>query len=78
VDQRNVARATAAENDPSLVARQWQDSVVAVWTPGSRVSGFAVDSTGEEKPERADETRVDPKVVARISEDFAPYRALAK
>lgn len=32
------------ENDPSLLLSQWKDSVVAVWTPGSRASGFVVDA----------------------------------
>src|SRR5258707_3302384 len=34
------------ENDPSLLLPQWKDSVVAVWTPESRGSGFLVDSAG--------------------------------
>jgi hypothetical protein len=34
------------ENDPSLMLPQWQDSVVAVWTPESRASGFLVDASG--------------------------------
>ena len=33
-------------DDPSLLLPQWQDSVVAVWTPGSRASGFVVNATG--------------------------------
>src|SRR5258708_5155878 len=34
------------ENDPSLLLPQWKDSVVAIWTPESRGSGFLVDSAG--------------------------------
>jgi hypothetical protein len=34
------------ENDPSLLLPQWKDSVVAVWTPGARASGFVVDAAG--------------------------------
>ena len=34
------------ENDPPLLLSQWQDSVVAVWTPESRASGFVVDAAG--------------------------------
>ena len=34
------------ENDPSLLLPQWKDSVVAVWTPESRASGFVVDAAG--------------------------------
>src|SRR5207247_3653327 len=36
----------APENDPSLLLPQWKDSVVAVWTPQSRASGFVVDGAG--------------------------------
>lgn len=34
------------ENDPSLLLPAWKDSVVAVWTPSSRASGFVVDAAG--------------------------------
>ena len=34
------------ENDPSLLLPQWKDSVVAVWTPESRASGFLVHAAG--------------------------------
>jgi len=34
------------ESDPSLLLPQWKDSVVAVWTPESRASGFLVDAAG--------------------------------
>ena len=34
------------ENAPALLLPQWKDSVVAVWTPDSRASGFVVDATG--------------------------------
>jgi S1-C subfamily serine protease len=34
------------ENDPSLLLPEWKDSVVAVWTPESRVSGFVIDAAG--------------------------------
>jgi S1-C subfamily serine protease len=33
-------------HDPSLLLPQWQDSVVAVWTPNSRASGLVVDAAG--------------------------------
>src|SRR6185436_10323529 len=36
----------AAGNDPSFLLPQWQDSVVAIWTPESRASGFVVDAAG--------------------------------
>jgi hypothetical protein len=35
-----------ATNDPSLLLHEWKDSVVAVWTPVSRASGFVVDAAG--------------------------------
>ncbi|MCM3881682.1 MAG: serine protease [Vicinamibacterales bacterium] len=35
-----------AANDASLLLPQWQDSVVAVWTPEARASGFVVDAAG--------------------------------
>ena len=38
--------AAPKENDPSLLLPQWKDSVVAVWTPESRASGFVVDAAG--------------------------------
>jgi hypothetical protein len=34
------------ENDPALLLPQWKDSVVAVWTPETRASGFVVDASG--------------------------------
>jgi S1-C subfamily serine protease len=34
------------ENDPSFLLAKWQDSVVAVWSPTSRASGFVIDSRG--------------------------------
>jgi Trypsin-like peptidase domain len=38
--------AASQEDDPFLLLPQWQDSVVAVWTPDSRASGFVIDSAG--------------------------------
>jgi hypothetical protein len=38
--------AASKENDASLLLPQWKDSVVAVWTPESRASGFVVDAAG--------------------------------
>ena len=38
--------AASKEDDPSLLLPQWKDSVVAVWTPASRASGFLVDTAG--------------------------------
>jgi hypothetical protein len=34
------------ENDPSFLLSEWRDSVVAVWTPTSRASGFLADASG--------------------------------
>ena len=49
-----VASATAAtpgaapsvDVDPSSILMQWQDSVVALWTPTARASGFVFDARG--------------------------------
>ena len=35
-----------SEIDPSSLLTEWRDSVVAVWTPTSRASGFVVDAAG--------------------------------
>src|ERR1700730_2726256 len=40
------ASSAPTENAPSLLLPQWKDSVVAVWTPESRASGFVVDAAG--------------------------------
>jgi len=34
------------EADPAFLLPKWQDSVVAVWTPTNRASGFVVDGMG--------------------------------
>jgi hypothetical protein len=41
-----VSSVTARENAAALLLAQWQDSVVAVWTPESSASGFIVDAKG--------------------------------
>ena len=41
-----MASATPTENDPALLLPQWKDSVVVVWTPTARASGFVVDVSG--------------------------------
>ena len=38
--------AAPIENDSSLLRPQWQESVVSIWTPESRASGFLVDAAG--------------------------------
>jgi S1-C subfamily serine protease len=38
--------AAALETDPSFLLGQWKDSVVALWTPNTRASGFVVDAKG--------------------------------
>jgi hypothetical protein len=38
--------ATTSKTDPSLLASEWQGSVVAVWTPTRHASGFIVDARG--------------------------------
>jgi hypothetical protein len=34
------------DSDPSLLLSKWKESVVAIWTPESRASGFVVDASG--------------------------------
>jgi len=38
--------ATRSDTDPSFLASQWQDTVVALWTPTQHASGFVVDARG--------------------------------
>ena len=38
--------ATPSDTGPSLLASQWQESVVALWTPTQLASGFVVDARG--------------------------------
>ncbi|HEY1304359.1 MAG TPA: serine protease [Vicinamibacterales bacterium] len=38
--------ATPSATDPSALASQWQESVVALWTPTQHASGFVVDARG--------------------------------
>jgi len=52
-DNASVGRPTAAassatpsDTDPSFLASQWQQSVVALWTPTQHASGFVVDARG--------------------------------
>jgi S1-C subfamily serine protease len=34
------------ETDPRMLLRQWQDSVVALWSPTAHASGFLIDANG--------------------------------
>ena len=45
-DPSAAAGAPSVEAEPSLLLPRWQNSVVAVWTPTSRVSAFVVDARG--------------------------------
>jgi hypothetical protein len=38
--------ATPSETDPSVLVSQWQETVVALWTPTQHASGFVVDARG--------------------------------
>ncbi len=38
--------ATPSDTDPSFLASQWQETVVALWTPTQHASGFVVDARG--------------------------------
>jgi S1-C subfamily serine protease len=46
IDSATTAGAESLEKDPSFLLPQWQDSVVAVWTPDTRASGFVIDARG--------------------------------
>ena len=41
-----AASSAPKENDPAFLLPQWKDSVVAIWTPESRASGFLVHAAG--------------------------------
>jgi S1-C subfamily serine protease len=50
-DAESAASATGSsasplESDSAFLLPQWEDSVVAIWTPHSRASGFVVDAKG--------------------------------
>jgi S1-C subfamily serine protease len=49
VEAINATTTTAArplEADPGLLLMPWQNSVVALWTPTTRASGFVIDANG--------------------------------
>src|SRR5688572_19248645 len=48
IDTGTIAAASAARSPtyPSLLAAQWQDAVVGLWTPTQYASGFLVDARG--------------------------------
>ncbi len=46
VPSATTTSAPSLEADPSFLLPQWQDSVVAIWTPNTRASGFVVDAMG--------------------------------
>ena len=50
VDAATTATTTAGaptlESDPSFLLPQWRDSVVALWTPTTRASGFVIGGQG--------------------------------
>jgi S1-C subfamily serine protease len=41
-----TADGAPSEADPSALLIQWQDSVVALWTPTTHASGFVIDAAG--------------------------------
>ena len=41
-----LSTAAALESDPSMLVSAWLDSVIALWTPLTRASGFLVDERG--------------------------------
>jgi len=46
VPSATAADANSSTSDPSLLFTKWQESVVAVWSPIARASGFVVDTRG--------------------------------
>ncbi len=42
----DASPAKPGESDPSFLLTQWQDSVVALWSPTAHASGFVVDANG--------------------------------
>jgi S1-C subfamily serine protease len=49
VEPAGAATATSGAppaSDPSFLAHQWRDSVVAIWSPAAHASGFLVDAKG--------------------------------
>jgi hypothetical protein len=42
----SVAATASVETDPWVVLPQWENSVVALWTPLGRASGFVIDAKG--------------------------------
>ena len=44
--EQGDAPGSSPENDPFLLLPQWQGSLVSIWTPESRASGFVVDTSG--------------------------------
>lgn len=46
VSSATSTSAAPLEADPSFLLPQWQDSVVALWTPHTRASGFVIDAKG--------------------------------
>ena len=47
----------APESDSGFLFHQWQQSVVAIWTPGTHASGFLVDARGSSSPINAASVR---------------------
>jgi S1-C subfamily serine protease len=46
VTPSTTTSAATLETDPSFLLPQWQDSVVALWTPTTRATGFLFDTKG--------------------------------
>ena len=49
VTAATTASGAPLEADPSFLLPQWQDSVVALWTPTTRASGFVIDREGADR-----------------------------
>jgi S1-C subfamily serine protease len=46
VETASAATAATPETDPWVTLRQWQDSVVGLWTPTAHASGFLIGENG--------------------------------
>jgi S1-C subfamily serine protease len=46
VDTASMPAGATTDTDPSFLLTTWRDSVVALWTPTTRASGFVIDARG--------------------------------
>ena len=46
VETVTTSAGATTDTDPSFLLTRWRDSVVALWTPATRASGFVIDAKG--------------------------------